>query len=565
MAKIKTTHSWLARVWRRLVATFRGSAEVSNLRNPEGWLLETLGGRDTAAGVHLDGSKLISYAPIWYGVNRISATIAHLPLHLYERRSAREIVQIDDAPAIDVLRHPNEMMTGGMVRQLLLVHAIIYGNGRAYIERERGRPAGLVPLLPQQTYTVLAEGRKWHATRNTLTGEYVVLDDADVVHLVGISPDGIVGWGLIHMAAESVGLGLAAEEHSARHFRNAAVPAMVLQAPPGVLRNEAEAEQFIQRWNEYHRGLSKSHRVALLREGITAQVLASTGRDSQWIEQRLFQRQDAALWLGLDRMPGDNSSISYNSLEQQNTAFVQYCLTPWVKRLEEQLEAKLLAPAEQRRRYFRHNLAALLRGTTEERYRVYQIAIQNRILSPNEARAMEELPPYEGGDTFANPAITPGTPPGSDPPATAPPTPPADAAADNAAPAAARAYAELVRANLRQIVQTEMQRAIDAATKPQKFLSWLDQFYSERGFALRLMATIITAGGTRQMAQKYVRQSHQRLLELSGQCTADELPAAVAREVQTWPQRAEALAAAIVSQQKEGKDAHDPDLRRDRT
>jgi hypothetical protein len=42
------------------------------------------------------------------------------------------------------------------------------------------------------------------------------------------------------------------------------------------------------------------------------------------------------------------------------------------------------------------------------RFNAYSLAIQNRIMNPNEVRQLESMNPYEGGDNYENPNITPG-------------------------------------------------------------------------------------------------------------------------------------------------------------
>jgi hypothetical protein len=61
------------------------------------------------------------------------------------------------------------------------------------------------------------------------------------------------------------------------------------------------------------------------------------------------------------------------------------------------------------------DFASLLRGNMKARYEGYSIGTQTGILSVNEARAKEGLPPIEGGDIHRFPLntgdITPPSPP----------------------------------------------------------------------------------------------------------------------------------------------------------
>ena len=53
--------------------------------------------------------------------------------------------------------------------------------------------------------------------------------------------------------------------------------------------------------------------------------------------------------------------------------------------------------------FIEHNVDALLRGDLAARYAAYAVGINWGILSPNEARAKENLNPREGGDTYLQP------------------------------------------------------------------------------------------------------------------------------------------------------------------
>jgi phage portal protein BeeE len=54
------------------------------------------------------------------------------------------------------------------------------------------------------------------------------------------------------------------------------------------------------------------------------------------------------------------------------------------------------------------NTADLLRANSTERYEVYDAAIRNGVMSPNEVRRAENMPPREGGDEFSQSWIQKG-------------------------------------------------------------------------------------------------------------------------------------------------------------
>lgn len=520
---------------------------ASDLTRPAPWFLDWLrGDNDTDSGAVVNAKTVLTYAPVWMGVNKICSNVAQLPFCVYERTDDRESEKRLDHPGSYALDYPNDWMDASVFREVLTGHAILQGNGRAYIERDgRNNPLDLIPLLPDRTVTVLVNDKKWHIVTNPATGEVNKLPDSDVLHICGFGFDGIQGYSLIEMAKNSFGLGLASEKHANRHFKNNAVPSLVLEAPAGVLVKEDEAKEFMRKWNEYHQGLSDSNKTALLRGGIKATPLGMTGQDAQWIEQRRFQRQEAALWLALEQILGDDSSVSYNSLEQKNMAYLTNCLLRWLVKWEQQCNRKLLTKQQQvtRSHYFKFTVQALMRATMKERYDCYQIGRQGEWLSANDVRFFEDLPPIEGGDEYKNPAINPNPPPGKD--AKTPPEPPAKEPPDLETPDETGAndrVTQLIQSRIREVVKVESQRAIDAAAKPEAFIAWLERFYSDSGFLPRINAAVTDCGGDLTHTLAHVNESKRLLLDLSGRCGADGFAAAVQLETAKWGERADLLA-----------------------
>lgn len=147
----------------------------------------------------------------------------------------------------------------------------------------------------------------------------------------------------------------------------------------------------------------------LLEGGLTAKPISTTGQEAQFHEHRLTSMEDIARIFGVPlSVVGLGRNSSYGSLAEESRALVQNCLTPWARRIEQELMRSLLT-AEGRRQYaIEHDLSGLLRGDPAARFAMYREGIEATILSPNEARRMEGMRPREGGDSFNNPNTTPG-------------------------------------------------------------------------------------------------------------------------------------------------------------
>jgi HK97 family phage portal protein len=523
--------NWLTR-W---LSGFRNSTAA----NPASWFVEWIrGGVESDSGVAVNARSALGYAPVWYAVNKLGGHVGQLPIELREMTRDGGSRQLTKHPAYWLMAYqPNELMTPSVFRETMQQHAMLWGNGRAAIHRNgRKEPAELLLLLPDQTITVMVNGMKWHVWTDKETQEKTKIKDIDVVHIPGLGYDGISGYSVIEYAKNSIGMGLAAERHINKHFKNNAVPSLILEAPPGVFRNQEEASAFLARWNDYHTGLDNANKAGLLREGIKASTLGANGRDAQWLEERVFQRQEAALWFLLEQILGDNSSVSYNSLEQKNMAYVTNCLMRWLIKWEEELARKLLTRSEFEtgRFYWKFKTAGLLRGTTKERYEVYQIARQIEVMSANDVRSLEDMPPIDGGDEYENPATSSGV---NDTAIEEP---------DDDPTARVAALAETaIRSRLDGFASVERQRIVEAADKrAMSFLSWLDEFYDD--FLPRIEQGILSCGGDANDVQQWIETSKHLLLEASGRATPAQLRSIIIQECEAWQQRSGMLAKTLV-------------------
>jgi HK97 family phage portal protein len=89
-------------------------------------------------------------------------------------------------------------------------------------------------------------------------------------------------------------------------------------------------------------------------------------------------------------------SLTYSTVAEQATAFVRYSLGPQLRLIEEALSLDAdLCPADH---FIRANVDALQRADAKTRHEVYATAIASGVLTVNEARALEDLPPKEETD-----------------------------------------------------------------------------------------------------------------------------------------------------------------------
>ena len=251
-----------------------------------------------------------------------------------------------------------------------------------------------------------------------------ILAPSDVLHVLGLGYDGLVGYSPIAMAKNAVGLAMAAEEYGAKFFANGAAPSGVLEHP-GTIK---DPERIRQSWQSTFGGSSNSNKIAVLEEGLKYTPIAISPEQAQFLETRKFQINEIArIFRVPPHMLADLEKSSFSNIEQQSLEFVKYTLDPWVIRWEQAMNKALLLDSEKRTVFTKFNVDGLLRGDYASRMTGYATARQNGWMSANDIRALENLdriPADLGGDlylingamtkleeagAFANTAVTPTT------------------------------------------------------------------------------------------------------------------------------------------------------------
>jgi HK97 family phage portal protein len=360
------------------------------------------GGALTKSGVRVTEDTAMRVAAVFSCVRVISEDVAKLPLILYRRRPDGGKERATDHPLYRLLHdRPNALQTAFGFREMMQGHVELRGNAFARKVRVRGQLRELLPVNPS---TVTVTRRNDWEPLYRFEGDAREYGRADVLHVAGLSSDGLCGVSPIRLHRESVGLALATLEHGSKLFGNAARPSGVLQVPTAL--SDAAYDRLKESWETAHGG-ENMHRTALLEDGTKWQQVGMTSEDAQYLETRKFQRSEIA---GIFRVPphkiADLERSTFSNIEHQSLEYVTDSLLPRLIRWEQRLNADLLTPAEQEEFFFEHLVDGLLRGDSKSRYAAYQSAINTGWMSPNEARIRENLNPVDGLDDYRRPLNT---------------------------------------------------------------------------------------------------------------------------------------------------------------
>ena len=102
----------------------------------------------------------------------------------------------------------------------------------------------------------------------------------------------------------------------------------------------------------------------------------------------------------------DLERVTYNNAETMGQQFLAFCLLPIFRMWRDAIHLTLLSPEERKTYYVDFDVDHIARADLAARFTGYSQAINCGVLCPNEARAFENLPGYESGNTFMRPVNT---------------------------------------------------------------------------------------------------------------------------------------------------------------
>jgi HK97 family phage portal protein len=378
-----------------------------------------LGGRRVqgvnTTGVAVNERSALSLPAAYAGVNAVSTDLASLPLRLVQVVDGAERQATEHRAYGLWMRSPDGGGTTPMrFRQALMSHVLTYGSGYAEIvnSNDRGR-VYLYLLDPASTQPYLDADRVLQYRIAGVGGASTAAAER-VLHLSGLSYDGVCGYGLVTLARQAFGLGLAAERFGGSYLGKGVYSSGLLKSPQGL--TPKAFEELVDSFVRNKVGSEQAGGVGILPPGFEYESMSSSPVDAQLCELRAFQVLEMAR---LFRLPphklGDYTKASYASIEAANLEYVQTTLLPWAVAFEQALNLRLLTEGEQVAGFtFKHDFTAFLRADAAGRSALYTTMFQAGALTPNEIRAGEGYQPR--GDAAAGQTYSPLNLQGSDSP-----------------------------------------------------------------------------------------------------------------------------------------------------
>ena len=344
---------------------------------------------------------VLSYYAVFACISLIASDIAKMPPRLMRRDSKGVMQEVKSGAVPALYKRPNAFQNRIQFFEHWLNSKLCHGNTVALKIRNNAGKIIELRLLDWNKVTPLVadDGSVFYQINpDNMTGieSSVTVPAREVIHdrfnclfhpLIGLSP--IYAAGLAAMQGHHI------QENSAFFFRNGGKPSGVIEVPGSL--TEENAKTIKENWDSGYSG-KNAGKTAILSNGAKYNPTTVSAADAQTVEQLSMTAQIIcsvfhvpAYKVGVGELP------THDNIEAQDQQYYSQCLQSLIESIELLLDEAFDLEGETGTEF---DVNALRRMDSERRIKSLGEGVKNTILTPNEARRSENLPPLPGGDAL---------------------------------------------------------------------------------------------------------------------------------------------------------------------
>lgn len=338
-----------------------------------------------------------THAVVYAAISRLSTSVARLPLKLYEETD-QDLKEVKTDLTRLLTTRPCRQMTAFIFWRTIEAQRNMYGNAYAFIKRNKwGDIEELQIMDPQRVEPIISreDGDLYYQIHVDDFGTTWV-HNLDVLHFPALFTKDYKGVPPLRALFDQLGHNKAMQEYSRQQIeKSIKVSGIVKLAahlkPESILEYQKQfSKMYTENWKS----------ILVLEKGMEFEQFKFNPQDLKLLENNRVTVQQVAMAFNLPpSFLGDMERATYSNYEQQALDYVQNTMVPIAQMYEQELNYKLLSDRQRARgKYFKFNVNSILRGDSATRANFYEVMIRNGLMTINEARKLEELPPVKDGD-----------------------------------------------------------------------------------------------------------------------------------------------------------------------
>lgn len=341
----------------------------------------------------LPSDAALQISAVFSCVELLANTISTLPLFVFRQEGDGRVP--DRKSRLWMLLHerPNAWMTPSEFISTMVVNRLLRGNAYARIERDgEGEAIALIPLSPDQMEVSVVEGGEVYTYYQD--GVISVMAPENVIHWKGMG-NGFVGLSKLEFMRASLNEAVKAQDNANLLYGKGSKPSGVLQTDSSL--SDEQLKKLMERFGKQM--TSAGGGLLIADRGLRYSQLSLSPADAQLLETRKFTVEEICRWFGVPGvLVGSNAQTTWGSgIEQITKGFHTYTINPLCTSFVQALERRLI-PVWETDVTIEFKTEAFLKADQTTQASYYATMAQNGLMSRNEIRKLENLPPVDGGD-----------------------------------------------------------------------------------------------------------------------------------------------------------------------
>lgn len=332
--------------------------------------------------------------PIVYGcVTAISEAIAGLGIKVYQLQNGQK-VEVQDHPFYSMFANPNPAQ--GSFEFLEQVQQSLDVTGNAFISKESIAGGFEFYLLPTKYMAIIPDPKvKVREYHYYINGNIVIYKPEEIIHLkYSDIDDPYYGMPPLGTATSVLTFEKSRLKFANQFFENGAIPVGVLETDQNL--GEILLKKLRGEWTAIHQGISNSHKVAILQNGLKYRPITSPIKDLDFPSLKKLSKDDI---LTIFKIPesilGSQDGTGSSEGKGAITAFWRQCIIPRLKRIESGLNRGLYSDVFSQGGFiFEFNLkdVVALQDDKKDLADYLSTLVGASIMTPNDARSAIGLP-----------------------------------------------------------------------------------------------------------------------------------------------------------------------------
>jgi HK97 family phage portal protein len=329
----------------------------------------------------LDAAKAFNIPAFSASVNMICEAVAMIPVKLYqteETEKGRVTTEINDYRTELINDDTGDTLSGVEFKRAMIRDYLVHGNAYAFINKKAGKirsinyvSAGNISVLSKcdpifKDYNISVQGKTY------LPHEFI--------KLLRSSADGATGKGILSENRELLSTAYAIMNYQQNLVEKNGNKKGFINAKTRLSKESMDAirKSVEQLYND------KERNIIVLNEGLEFKESSNTSVEMQLSENKKSIGNEIKSLFGINV----DSSGKFDYFE-----FLKNAVFPILNEFECALNRDFLKETEKKNHYFAFDTKEILKEKLKTRYEAYKIAIDSNIMSIDDVRYIEDLPP----------------------------------------------------------------------------------------------------------------------------------------------------------------------------